>query len=91
MFNRFFAIVDTCFICEDTARQSCAMVQKWRFFASCIFSQPRAARFRHAFEIRTKATPVCGSMVNIQSRTAEIRRGIKKEEEVEDRNHRAKI
>ena len=26
------------------------------FFASCIFSEPRAAHFRHAFEIRTKAT-----------------------------------
>jgi len=30
---------------------------------------------------------VCGSMVDIQSAAAEIRRGIKKE----DRNHRAKI
>jgi len=27
------------------------------FFASCIFSEPRAARFRPASEIRTKATP----------------------------------
>ena len=26
-------------------------------FASCIFSEPRAARFRPASEIRTKATP----------------------------------
>jgi len=26
------------------------------FFASCIFSEPRAARFRPASEIRTKAT-----------------------------------
>jgi len=25
------------------------MVPKWRFFASCISSQPRAARFRPAF------------------------------------------
>jgi len=32
---------------------------------------------------------MCGSMVDIQSPTAEIRRG--KEEEEEDRNHRAKI
>jgi len=39
----FFPIVDTCLSCEDTARQSC------RFFASCIFSEPRAAHFRHAF------------------------------------------
>jgi len=27
------------------------------FFASCIFSEPQAARFRPASEIRTKATP----------------------------------
>jgi len=33
---------------------------------------------------------MCGSMVDIQSPTAEIRRGKKKKEE-EDRNHRAKI
>jgi len=26
-------------------------------FASCIFSEPRAARFRPGFYIRTKATP----------------------------------
>jgi len=45
----FFPIVDTCLSCKDTARQSCAMVPKWRFFASCICSEPRAADFRHAF------------------------------------------
>jgi len=33
---------------------------------------------------------MCGSMVDIQSPTAKIRRG-KKVEEEEDRNHRAKI
>jgi len=49
VFNKFFLIVDTCLSCKDTARQSCAMVPKWRFFASCIFSEPRAAHFRHAF------------------------------------------
>jgi len=27
----------------------CAMVPKWRFFASCIFSEARAAHFRHGF------------------------------------------
>jgi len=27
------------------------------FFASCVFSKPRAAGFRPASEIRTKATP----------------------------------
>jgi len=45
----FFPIVDTCLSCEDTAQQSCAMVPKWRFFVSCVCSEPRAAHFRHAF------------------------------------------
>jgi len=27
------------------------------FFASCVYSEPRAAGFRPASEIRTKATP----------------------------------
>jgi len=62
LLNKFFPIVDTCLSCEDTAGQSCAMVPRWRFFASCIFfSEPRAAHFRRAFWIRTKATP-CGKV-----------------------------
>jgi len=36
----FFPIVDTCLSCEDTARQSCAMVPKWRFL--CPVFQPVA-------------------------------------------------
>jgi len=35
-----------------TPRQTSAMVHNWRilaFFASCIFSEPRAAHFRPAF------------------------------------------
>ena len=58
----FFPIVDTCLSCEDIARQSCAMVHRWRFFASCIFSDRLAARFRPASKICTKATP-CGLSV----------------------------
>ena len=49
LLNKFFPIVDTCLHCEDMARQSCAMVPRWRFFASCICSEPRAAHFRPAF------------------------------------------
>jgi len=41
---------DTYLTCEDIARQSCEMVPRYRFFgdcfASCIFSEPSAARFR---------------------------------------------
>ena len=47
--NIIFPIVDTCLSCEDRARQSCAIVQRWRFFASCICSEPCAAHFRPAF------------------------------------------
>ena len=45
---------------EDIARQICATVPRWRFlaiFAPCISSEPRAAHFRRASEIRTRATP----------------------------------
>jgi len=49
LFNKFFPIADTYLSCEDIAQQSCAMVLRWRFFASCIFSKPRAARFSPAF------------------------------------------
>ena len=30
----FFPIVDICIRCEDIARQSCAMVPRWRFLAT---------------------------------------------------------
>jgi len=43
-------------------------------FGDLYFSEPRAARFRPASEIRTKATPcVEGSMADIHCATAEIR------------------
>jgi len=52
----FFPIVDTCLSCEDIARQSCTMVRRWWFFASCISSKPHAAHFRHASWSCTMAT-----------------------------------
>jgi len=45
----FFPIVDTWLRCKDIARQSCAIVPKWRFFASCISREPHAVHFRPAF------------------------------------------
>ena len=51
LLNKFFPIVDTCLSCKDIARQICAVVPDgdfWRLFASCICSEPRAARFRPA-------------------------------------------
>jgi len=49
--------VDTCLSREDIARQSCAMVPRWRFFASCIFSEPRAARFRSDLHLKFALRP----------------------------------
>jgi len=42
--NSFIPIVDKCLSCEYAARQSCAMVPKWRFFASCIFQRAACSR-----------------------------------------------
>ena len=36
LLNEFFPIVDTCLSCEDIARQSCAMVPRWRFLATFL-------------------------------------------------------
>ena len=55
------------------------MANFWRFFASCICSEPRAARFRPASEIRTKATP-CVEVWQTSS-LRRLRLGGKKEEE----------
>jgi len=68
----FFPVGNTCLSSEDIARQSCGMVPKWRLFASCISSEPRAAHFRLAFTM-------CGSMVDLQSAASEIRQGKKEE------------
>ena len=57
LFKKLLPTVDTCLSCEDTTGQTCAMVPRWRFFMSFIFSEPRAVHFRPAFYIRTKATP----------------------------------
>jgi len=45
VFNKFFSNCryTVCLSCEDIARA------KMVIFASCIFSEPRAAHFRHAF------------------------------------------
>jgi len=60
------------------------------FFASCIFRELRAARFRPASEIRTKATP-CVEVWQ-SSNLRRLRLGEeKKERRRKKRNHRAKI
>ena len=36
LLNKFFPIVGACLSCEDIARQSCAMVPRWRFLATFL-------------------------------------------------------
>ena len=68
----FFPIVDTCLSCEDIARQSCAMVPRWRFLATFllpVFSASRVQQvsdLHHKFALRSHHVwkygrhPICG-------------------------------
>jgi len=50
LFNKFFLIVDTMLgnlSCKDIARQSCAMVPRWRFLATFLRSVFSASRVQH--------------------------------------------
>jgi len=78
MFNKFFPIVDICLSSEDKARQICAMVPKCRF---CVLYFQRAARstFQTCILNSHEGHTMYRSMVDIQSATAEIRRGKKEE------------
>ena len=72
LLNKFFPIVDTCLSCEDIARQSCAMVCRWRFFASFLRPVFPASRVQHISDLHSKFTlrphhvwkygrhPICG-------------------------------
>jgi len=42
----FSPIVSTCLNSEDIARQSCAMVQKWRFFCVLYFQRDACSTFQ---------------------------------------------
>jgi len=50
LLNNFFLIVNTCLVCKDRAKRTCALVPRWRSFGDFlrpVFSA--AARFRPAF------------------------------------------
>ena len=60
-FNKFFLLSMHAFVAKiqpDKILYGGAQMDNfWRFFASsCIFSEPRAADSKPAFQIRTKAT-----------------------------------
>ena len=54
LLNKFFPIVDTCIICEDIARQSCAMVPRWRFLATFLRPVFAASRVQHISDLHSK-------------------------------------
>jgi len=57
LLNKFFSIVDTCFSCEDIARQTCAMVPRWRFLATFLRPVFSASHVKHVSDPHPKATP----------------------------------
>ena len=86
LLNKFFPIVDTCLSCEDIARRSCAMVRRWRFlhhFCVLYFQRAACRIFQTCILNSHQGHTMCGSMLDIQSAAAEIRRGIKKRRQKE--------
>ena len=80
LLNKFFPTVETCLSCEDIARQNCGMVPRRRFLRHfCVVYLQRAAcsTLQTCILNSHKGHTMCGSMVDIQSPTAEIRRGKK--------------
>ena len=54
---KFFPIVDMCLSCEDMARQSCAMVRRWRIFGDFLNHALAASRVQHVSDLHPRATP----------------------------------
>jgi len=54
LLNNFFQIVDMCLSCEDIARQSCALVRRWRVFASFLRPVFPASRVQHISDLHSK-------------------------------------
>jgi len=50
----FFPIVVTCLRCEDVARQSCAMVPRWRFLATFLRPVSSASRVQNVSDLHLK-------------------------------------
>jgi len=50
----FFPIVDTCLSYEDIARQSCAMVRRWRLFGDFLCPAFPVSRVQHVSDLHPK-------------------------------------
>ena len=83
----FFPIVDTCLSCEDIARQSCAMVPRWRFLATFLRPVFSASRLQQVSDLHLKFA----LRPHHVSAAAEIRRGNKKRRRRRRTNHSMKI
>jgi len=54
LLNKFLPIVGMCLSCEDMARQSCAMVPRWRFFDEFLGPAFPASRVQHISDLHSK-------------------------------------
>ena len=81
LFKVFCPIADTCLSCEDRAQQSCAMVSRWRILGPAFPARhvQDISDMHSKFALRPHH--MCGSMVHMQSATAEIMSGKKKKKE----------
>ena len=52
--NKFVLVVDTCLSCKDIARQSCAMVPRWRFLATFLRPVFLASHVQQVSDLRLK-------------------------------------
>jgi len=81
LINTFFPIVDTCLSWEDIAGGSCTMVPRWRIFDDfCVlyFQRATCSTFQTCILNSHYGHTMCGSMIDIQCATAEIRWGKKR-------------
>ena len=63
----FFPIADTCLRCKEIARQSCAMVPRWRFLATFLRPVFSASRVQHVSDLHLKFALRPHHTANIQS------------------------
>jgi len=54
LLKSFFPIVDMCLICEDIAKQSCAMVPRWRFLATILHPVFSVSSVQHVSDLHPK-------------------------------------
>jgi len=69
----FFPIVNMCLSCEDIARQSCAMVLRWRFLATSLRPIFSASRVQHISDLHSKFPLEMWANAQRDSRPAEYR------------------